>query len=402
METTLKKKIAVFVLALIGFLTTIKLAVIYHEANFNPYALPSFCSVNDLIDCDGVARTPESQFFGIPLAYWGLFLYAFIFLMLIADKLKNIKLFKFMEVFKNPLDYIASLGIIAFSISMILLCISLFEIKKLCILCALTYVIDLLIALTALDYKNGGVVKAFKQSVTDFLEAIKNKAYLIAFIVVMLLAAGGLTYTTVTMKFAPQVKNARGFKEFIEAKTNKYAVSGNILGNENAEIIFYSYTDYRCPICKVHNMMIYKLAKEIKNIKIIHKNLPLDTECNKYLTQPYHDGSCKMARYALAAQKQGKLWDIDNAFFQNIPANEPFDEQKMLKIAEDLGLNMEQLKKDADSPEIRQQILDEIDESFKQGINATPSMKIGNDVYIGLRAYPDLKKWVIEKREKKK
>ena len=119
MENTRVKKISIFLVAIIGFLTTIKLAVIYYDANFNPYALPSFCSVNDLIDCDGVAQTTESQFFGIPLAYWGMFLYAFIFLMLIADKLKNLKIFKFMEVFKNPLDYIASLGIISFVISII-------------------------------------------------------------------------------------------------------------------------------------------------------------------------------------------------------------------------------------------------------------------------------------------
>ncbi len=101
MENTRVKKISIFLLALIGFITTIKLAMIYYDANFNPYALPSFCTVNDLIDCDGVAKTTESQFLGIPLAYWGMFLYAFMFLMLIADKLKNFRLFKFMEVFKK-------------------------------------------------------------------------------------------------------------------------------------------------------------------------------------------------------------------------------------------------------------------------------------------------------------
>ena len=137
MENTRMKKIWIFIIALIGFVTTIELAKVYYDANFNQYALASFCTVNDFIDCDGIARTTESQFFGIPLAYWGMFLYAFIFLMLIADKLKNFKLLKFMEVFKNPLDYIACLGIIAFTISMILLCLSLFEIQKLCILCAL-------------------------------------------------------------------------------------------------------------------------------------------------------------------------------------------------------------------------------------------------------------------------
>ena len=96
------KKIAIGIIILIGLVTTIKLGIIYYNANFNPYALSSFCSVNDFIDCDGIAKITESQFFGVPLAFWGMFLYAFMGLMLFVDKLKNFKLLKFLEVFKNP------------------------------------------------------------------------------------------------------------------------------------------------------------------------------------------------------------------------------------------------------------------------------------------------------------
>ena len=178
----MKKKISIAVIAGVGILTTIKLAIIYYNANFNPYALSSFCSVNEFIDCDGIAKTPEAQFLGIPLAYWGMFYYAFVFLMLFAPKLKNIKLLKFLEVFKNPMDYIASLGLFAFIVSMVLLSLSLFDIKKLCVLCAFTYILNLAIGCIATDFKNGGFIHSIKQSVQDFLDAIKIKKYLIAFI----------------------------------------------------------------------------------------------------------------------------------------------------------------------------------------------------------------------------
>ena len=39
---------------------------------------------------DGIAKTTESQFSGIPLAYWGMFLYLFITFLLFVDKLKNL------------------------------------------------------------------------------------------------------------------------------------------------------------------------------------------------------------------------------------------------------------------------------------------------------------------------
>ncbi len=391
-KSLLVKKIIILILTLVGFITTVKLAIIYYNSNFNPYALPSFCTVNEFIDCDGVAKTTESQFFGVPLACWGLFLYSFIIMLLFAPKLKKFRLLRFLEVFKNPLDYIASLGIIAFLVSITLLCVSLFEIKKLCILCAFTYILNLLIALVALDYKNGGVVKAFKTSVVDMIDGLKIKKYLIAFIVVMLAAAGFLTYTSLSYVFTPQVKANKEYKEFVTAKHNKYAVSGNLLGDSDAKVVIYAYTDYRCNICRVYNIMIHKIVKDLKNIRVVHRNLPLDMECNKYLQRPFHEGSCLMARYAAAAEKQNKFWDINSLFFEKQPNNE----EEILEIAKSLNLDTEKLKKDANSEEIKQQILSDIDEATSRGIAGTPSTVIGSNVYVGIRQYDEFKRMFME------
>ena len=397
MEKEMKKKIAIAYIAVVGIITTIKLAVIYYNANFNPYALSSFCSVNDFIDCDGIARTPEAQFLGIPLAYWGMFYYAFVFLMLFAQKLKNVKLFKFMEVFKNPMDYIASLGLFAFCVSMILLCLSLFDIKKLCVLCAFTYILNLAIGCVATDFKNGGFIHSVKQSINDFLDAIKIKKYLIALIAVLAVAVGFLTYTRVSFKFAPQVKRQMEFKEF-KHKKNQYAVKGNLLGDENAKTIVYVYSDYQCPICPVHNVMVHKLAKEMKNIKIVHKNLPLDTSCNAYLQSPFHQGSCIDAQYVIAAEKQGKLWDMNEILFEKKPQTE----DEILKLVENQGFDLEKLQEDANSLETMNQIKDEIDFAYKHGINGTPSTMINNEVYVGVKPYKEFKEWVEKNGAEKK
>lgn len=397
MEKEMKKKITIASIAVVGIITTIKLAVIYYNANFNPYALSSFCSVNDFIDCDGIARTPEAQFLGIPLAYWGMFYYAFVFLMLFAQKLKNLKLFKFMEVFKNPMDYIASLGLFAFCVSMILLCLSLFDIKKLCVLCAFTYILNLAIGCVATDFKNGGFIHSVKQSINDFLDAIKIKKYLIALIAVLAVAVGFLTYTRVTFKFAPQVKRQMEFKEF-KHKKNQYAVKGNLLGDENTKTIVYVYSDYQCPICPVHNVMVHKLAKEMKNIKIVHKNLPLDTSCNAYLQSPFHQGSCIDAQYVIAAEKQGKLWDMNEILFEKKPQTE----DEILKLVENKGFNLEKLQEDANSLETMNQIKDEIDFAYKHGINGTPSTMINNEVYVGVKPYKEFKEWIEKNGAEKK
>ena len=392
MENNIKKRIAIAFISLIGIVTTVKLAIIYYNANFNPYALASFCSVNDFIDCDGIAKTIESQFLGIPLAYWGLFLYSFILLLLFVEKLKNVKCLKFLEVFKNPLDYISSLGIVSFSISMLLLCLSLFEINKLCVLCAFTYLLNLLIGCIATDFRNGGFINSIKQSFYDFIDALKIKNYCIAFVLVMLVAVGFLTYTTSSMVFAPQVKQQLEFKEFVKAKSNKYVVSGNVLGDKDAKVKVVVYSDYQCPICYAHNVMMHKLAKEMKNIQIIHKNLPLDTDCNPYLKSPFHQGACVAARYVIAAEKQGKLWDMNDVLFQNKPQTE----DAILELVKDQGYDLEKLQKDANSFETSQEIKAQIDEAYKKGIVGTPATLIGNDAYVGMKKYSQYVEWVKE------
>ena len=86
-----KKTIYLQILSFIGLALAVKLSFIYYNANYNRYALSSFCSINDFIDCDGVAKTIYSQFLGIPLSYWGILLYLTILFLTVVDKLKTIK-----------------------------------------------------------------------------------------------------------------------------------------------------------------------------------------------------------------------------------------------------------------------------------------------------------------------
>ena len=173
---------------------------------------------------------------------------------------------------------------------------------------------------------------------------------------------------------------------FVNAKGNKYAVSGNILGDEDAKLVVYTYTDFNCPICEAYNIMIHKAAKELKGVKFVHKNLPLDTECNPFLKAPFHYGSCTMARYAMAAEKQGKFWAVNSKFFELHPQSE----EEILKIAKDLKLDTEKLKQDANSKEIRDELAKEIEMAASQGINGTPATKVGNEVFVGIKPYSKL------------
>lgn len=387
----LLKKIFIVFFSVIGFVTTIKLAMIYYDANFNPYALPSFCSINGFIDCDGVAQTTHSQFLGIPLAYWGMFLYLFIMFLTFVDKLKEIKFLKFLEVFKNPMAYIATLGYIAFVISMILFGISLFEIKKLCILCLFTYILDLCIALVATDFTTG-FFQGFKLSVTDFIDALKIKKYLISFVILLTFGVSFLVYTTLSYCFTPQVKRYEGIIPYAHMKTNPYKVSGNVLGDPDAKLTVYVFTDYRCPICKAYNVITHRAAQELSGFKIVHRNLPLDKECNKNLQVAFHQGACMLAKYSIAAEDQGRLWDLNSELFEK----EPKDEVALLKLAKSMKFDTVKLRRDANSPETIEKLNKDIDAATELKIDGTPAIVINGKVYVGIKPYYELKEILIK------
>jgi predicted DsbA family dithiol-disulfide isomerase len=95
-----------------------------------------------------------------------------------------------------------------------------------------------------------------------------------------------------------------------------------------------------------------------------------------------------MARYAMAAEKQGKFWDINSKFFEL----QPETEEAIIDIAKDLNLDVDKLKKDANSDKTKKELEETIKEAYAKGVDATPSMRLNDTVYIGIKPYPELKK----------
>jgi len=381
------------IVAILGIITTIKLNIIYYNANFVPDAAPSFCVLNETIDCDGVARTEYSRFLGVPLSLYGLLFYLFVIVLHYAGKLSQYRLLRFLEVFKNPNSYIFSLSAISVVVSVILAGISSFEIHKICILCYVSYVLNFLLLIIA---KQGETVFGhLKNCVIDFIDAIKKPKYAFSGVTLAGLAVIMLILINQFSIFAPQAP-AAGSDEFdlseYESGT-KYKVSGNILGDKNAKVFLHEYTDFKCHFCKISNAMLHKLVREVKGVQVIHHDFPLDKACNPIMKSEGHKGSCMLARYSLAAKKQNKLWDFNSAVFDR---NGELTEEQVLELAKELNMDVDKLKKDANSPEIKAQLFMEIDKSVDLGMTATPTYRIGMKLYEGLMSYDELKQKVIE------
>ena len=387
-----KNIVLIQLLALIGLGLSIKLAQIYYLANFDKYALSSFCSINDFIDCDGVAKTTHAQFWGIPLAYWGIFFYITIFFLTIVE---NIKKFKPFDAFKNPIAYISTLGFTSFLISMGLACESFFVIKKLCILCLATYFINLIIAAMANFASKETIINNFKTTFFDFIDGVKKYSKL--FVIVVMLIATFLCYSGITLNFVPHIKQTKSILKYRKIKHNPYRIEGNLLGTENADVVIELYSDYVCPLCYINNIMLHQAAKEYKNIRINHHNFPFDKECNKYITINMHPNACFMSRGAIASRNQNNYWEMSSLLYEKQPKNI----NEITELAKQLNFDIDKFLKDIDSDDTKKEIQKELQASIELELDATPTMIINNEKIVGVKPYYELQK-ILEKHGAKR
>lgn len=275
--------------------------------------------------------------------------------------------------------------------------ISIYEIKKICILCFFTYILNLIIAIIA-AYKTKKLDDLFSDCFKDFISAIKIKPYAIAFSAVVLAFISFLVFTSKSFILAPHMKKITEINEVRKLKINPYRVSGNILGDKNGKVIVYLYSDFQCPACSMFNVIIHKAAKNLKNVKIIHKNFPLDNECNKDMKFQMHPGSCLLAKYAIAAGYQNKYWDMNDILFTKKPKNEI----ELLEAAKKAGFDVDKLKADVMSKTVNEQLQAELKLAKDNKLNATPALQIGLRIIPGVTPYSELEKILIESGAKKK
>ena len=269
--------------------------------------------------------------------------------------------------------------------------ISIHVIGKICILCFGTYFIDLFIAFCAKD-KDSFFIKDIKNTIADFIEGFKNHKVLA--IIIFVLCGLVLCYTSTSYVLSPQMKISKSFEEFQKMKENVYKVSGNVLGNSDGSVKVFIFSDYLCPFCRISNIMVHKLASEDNNVEVIHFNFPLDPNCNRAVQNYVHPNACLAAKYALAAKKQGKYWDMASAIYDKLPKNEKnpeIMEANLIELGRWLNLDVEKLKKDANSKEISNQLSEQIEFAIKSEVNATPTTAINDIVYQGTMPYFTLK-----------
>jgi protein-disulfide isomerase len=152
------------------------------------------------------------------------------------------------------------------------------------------------------------------------------------------------------------------------------------VGNPKGQATLVEFFDYNCHYCKGALPDIAKLMKDDPNLHVVLKDFPV-----------LGPGSVEAARVASAVRNQlqgERFWDFH---YKLLGLHGPVGKKEALGVAKEMGLDMDKLAKDMESPEVNDGLKQTLAMADDLQINGTPTFVVGDSVVVGAVGYDELK-----------
>ena len=157
-----------------------------------------------------------------------------------------------------------------------------------------------------------------------------------------------------------------------------------IIGDPDGSVTVVEFFDYHCPFCKRLSRSIEKLAED-EDVRIVFKEFPV-----------FGQDSVFAARAALASQQQGLYQDFHVALMKN---RGRLNERIVMRLADKVGLDVDQLREDMQAPAIDQTIQANFQLAQQLGIRGTPSFIIDDEIIPGAIDLTTMRRLIQAKRQ---
>lgn len=137
-----------------------------------------------------------------------------------------------------------------------------------------------------------------------------------------------------------------------------------VVGNPHGDVTLIEFFDYQCPHCKELSPAIQDILHHDPQLKVIYKPWPIFGEVSTFA-----------AKASLAAMKQGKFLVFHEALMQ---MSTQLTEPLILKTAEKVGLDVNQLQKDMKNPAFDQEIKSNNQLAKELKLTGTPGFVLAN------------------------
>jgi len=142
------------------------------------------------------------------------------------------------------------------------------------------------------------------------------------------------------------------------------------LGPEDAKVTIVEFFDYRCGYCKRGmDWLLETSASNPDTVRVVFKEFPI-----------LSPESRNAALAALAAGRQGKYNEMHQALMES---RSDFSDEAIDEIAEQVGVDVDKMRADMQSPELQQHVADVRTQAIEAGAEATPTFFINGRVVAG-------------------
>ena len=143
-------------------------------------------------------------------------------------------------------------------------------------------------------------------------------------------------------------------------------------GPDNARVTIVEFSDFQCPFCAKAVSEAYGLVRAFpKDVRLVFKQFPLDSHADAEFG----------AEAALAAQAQGKFWEMHDLLYAGFP---DISRRTVLRYAKQIGLDMNRFTSELDSHKYKTRVHMEEQEGEAAGVGGTPTFFINGKKYNGL------------------
>jgi protein-disulfide isomerase len=189
-------------------------------------------------------------------------------------------------------------------------------------------------------------------------------------------------------KAAPRKEEPRAGEPKADEVYKAEVAGAPVKGAKDALVTIVQFSDFQCPFCSRVEGTIDQVLKEYAGkVRVAWRNLPL----------PFHNNAKPAALAAMAANQQGKFWQMHGILFKNQQALSAADFEK---YAQEIGLNMSKFKAALEDKKLAASVDAEAAMGNKIGARGTPAFFINGHFLSGAQPFERFKTVIDEELKK--
>ncbi len=165
------------------------------------------------------------------------------------------------------------------------------------------------------------------------------------------------------------------------------AKEDHVLGDRDAKITIFEYSDFECPFCKSFAPTGKEAVKRFNgDVNLVYRHFPLDFH------DPHATDAALGSECAADLGGNDAFWKFHDIYYERTKSNKGLEKSALYAIANDLGVNQADFKNCIDTQKFIGKVRGDLQEGSQVGVTGTPGNIIRNnktkEVILLPGAYP--------------